>query len=111
MAPLPRTNTLCIQSNFGILGNLDHVCESIEEELGVIRSWRLLWMPLHRKNRFGFVFNAFDSFCVGVYEPGFQRCFAETFCVDGVAMILGCDVAAIGFQVQCGLILGAMAVF
>src|SRR3990170_8689873 len=105
MAPLPSTSTFFIHSNFGILGSLHHLCESVEEEFGVVGSRRRLRMPLHRENWFGFVFDAFDGFIVGVYEPRLKRRLAEAFCVDGVAVVLGGDVTAVSRQVECGLIL------
>src|SRR3972149_10922630 len=99
MAPLPSTSTLRIHSNFGILGSLHHLCESVEEEFGVVGSRRCFRMPLHCENGFGFVLDAFDGFVVGVYEPRLQRYSAKTFCVDGVAVVLRGDVTTVSCQV------------
>ena len=65
-------------------------------------------MPLHRKNWFCSVFYSFNGFVVGVHEPAFERCFFEAVHFNGVSVVLCGNIAAVRFEVECGLVLAAV---
>ena len=62
-------------------------------------------MELDGEEGEGFVFDAFDGVVVDVFEPDGPVFFWKGFWVDGEAVVLGGDVAALGFHIHAWLIL------
>ena len=69
-----------------------------------------LWVKLYRKEWLAAMLYAFYGVVVLVFEPDFPA-FWESFFIDGESVVLGGDVATVGFCVGARLVLGAVAVF
>ena len=79
--------------------------ELIEEPAGVEGTWGGLWVELDGEEGKGFVFDALDGVVVDVFEPDGPVFFWKGLWVDGEAVILGGDVAALRLHIHTWLIL------
>ena len=91
IGPEPIIRILLISERLGTAPPFHELDEHFKEIVRIVRSWRSIWMILHRKNRVCFVSHAFQGVIIEIDVGQFNPVTGDTFHVHTKTMILGGD--------------------